>query len=302
MISKLSSRIAHLLQQLQEFLVAKEMEEPKPRFSHFPYISGDTFLAFSDIAIMQNGDRKIIKPHSMPSILFIEGSQIESEAIQQYSKSFRAVLMHNSDITPSDFAVRFFEENCIHLFATNTRPRGEYIHYLPIGLENVHHCRNGSLHYYYPGNQLLENPHLSKTITILVSFSISTNIKQRSYALQICEKYGHYNCSFKSLKSYRAALRRSSFVISPPGNGIDCHRTWEAIYSKAIPVIERKYYLYRDDTDLPIYVCDSYDDFFSMTEDQRSDLYQSILSKSYPAVYADYWFDRIRMHARVCKF
>jgi hypothetical protein len=27
------------------------------------------------------------------------------------------------------------------------------------------------------------------------------------------------------------------FCVSPPGNGIDCHRTWEALYLGVIPVV-----------------------------------------------------------------
>jgi hypothetical protein len=28
------------------------------------------------------------------------------------------------------------------------------------------------------------------------------------------------------------------FVISPPGNGIDCHRIWEALYLRTVPVVK----------------------------------------------------------------
>lgn len=30
-----------------------------------------------------------------------------------------------------------------------------------------------------------------------------------------------------------------SFVASPPGNGVDCHRTWEALVLNAIPIVRR---------------------------------------------------------------
>jgi hypothetical protein len=39
---------------------------------------------------------------------------------------------------------------------------------------------------------------------------------------------------------YRDYLRELSqwmFCVSPPGNGLDCHRTWEALYLGAIPVL-----------------------------------------------------------------
>ena len=38
---------------------------------------------------------------------------------------------------------------------------------------------------------------------------------------------------------HRAELRRTALVLSPPGNGADCHRTWEAMLLGAVPVVLR---------------------------------------------------------------
>jgi hypothetical protein len=39
-------------------------------------------------------------------------------------------------------------------------------------------------------------------------------------------------------QTFRDAVRASRFVLSPPGNGNDCHRTWEALYLGAIPIVQ----------------------------------------------------------------
>jgi hypothetical protein len=39
------------------------------------------------------------------------------------------------------------------------------------------------------------------------------------------------------LVKYYAQIATHKFVLSPPGNGIDCYRTWEALYLGAIPVV-----------------------------------------------------------------
>jgi hypothetical protein len=36
---------------------------------------------------------------------------------------------------------------------------------------------------------------------------------------------------------YISRMSQHKFVISPPGNGIDCHRTWEALYVGCIPIV-----------------------------------------------------------------
>ena len=50
---------------------------------------------------------------------------------------------------------------------------------------------------------------------------------------------------------------RHSFVVSPHGGGLDCYRTWEALWMGAIPIVKRSGidYLYRD---LPVAILDDW--------------------------------------------
>jgi len=50
-----------------------------------------------------------------------------------------------------------------------------------------------------------------------------------------------------------------SFVISPHGNGLDCHRTWEALVLGCIPIVKKSKLdsLY---TDLPVLIVDKWSD------------------------------------------
>lgn len=43
----------------------------------------------------------------------------------------------------------------------------------------------------------------------------------------------------KDYETYLKDLSTYKFCISPEGNGIDCHRTWEALYLKVIPIVDR---------------------------------------------------------------
>lgn len=57
---------------------------------------------------------------------------------------------------------------------------------------------------------------------------------------------------------YIEEMSKHRFVISPVGNGIDCHRTWEALYVGCIPiVIKNSIY---DNWNLPILQVSSYED------------------------------------------
>jgi len=64
------------------------------------------------------------------------------------------------------------------------------------------------------------------------------------------------------LSDYLDELKRSKFILSPGGIGLDCYRHWEALYMGTIPVLEhlnRKDGWYRTLSDLPVAWIDSYD-------------------------------------------
>ena len=50
-----------------------------------------------------------------------------------------------------------------------------------------------------------------------------------------------------------------TFVISPHGNGLDCHRTWEALCLGCIPIMKHSSisYLFED---LPVLIVESWED------------------------------------------
>lgn len=81
------------------------------------------------------------------------------------------------------------------------------------------------------------------------------------------------------------------FILSPPGTGFDCHRTWEAIYIGCIPIVISSTLneLYED---LPVLVVESWDE---ITEDYLNEQYEIIKNKKYDLerLNLDYWTKKI---------
>jgi hypothetical protein len=60
-----------------------------------------------------------------------------------------------------------------------------------------------------------------------------------------------------SQEKYWNNISESMFVISPPGNGVDCHRIWECLYLRAVPIV--KYHeAFSQFTHLPILFIDDW--------------------------------------------
>jgi hypothetical protein len=87
----------------------------------------------------------------------------------------------------------------------------------------------------------------------------------------------------------------SRFVISPPGNGIDCHRTWEAMYMGAIPLVKRSPAL-ETFNDLPMVVVD---DWRALTDPRLREIWQEYRAREWnlDRLFFQYWEAEIQREA-----
>ena len=96
--------------------------------------------------------------------------------------------------------------------------------------------------------------------------------------------------------SHRAALTRYNFVASPPGNGLDTHRTWEAIYLGCVPILTRSYMaeMY-ESMGLPIWVVSTFEEITQISEHELQAKFDSLkpLFES-SRIWAKFWIDEIR--------
>ena len=267
------------------------------RVTSYPYISGDTFLSIADCIIINNEDKPLItKSKTNNNIIFIENNMLNKNWVLNYAKKFKKVIIHNGDQSPDMKFIKELKKRRIHVFGVNINFREKYIEPIPIGIENAHHKKNGDLNYYNPIS-LAKNFQPKKNI-LLASFSIRqykllpSNTEVRRKYEKILDKYNYKNVSCMNLKDYRKKLYSSYFVICPPGNGIDCHRNWEALYHKTIPVIEEKYSLFSH-IDLPILVVKNLEEFLNFSNKKKLELYHNIINKQSEKIFAQWWINYI---------
>lgn len=70
----------------------------------------------------------------------------------------------------------------------------------------------------------------------------------------------------------------AKFAPSPEGNGIDCHRHWEALYCKCIPIIEDNENIKSKLRGLPVIYTKDYSE---ITEEYLNEQYEKILETEY---------------------
>ena len=271
-------------------IFGKDNVEKKLRLSSFPFISGDTFIPYSDAIILQNYSKPLkANFFNKNDLIFIENDMLKEKWVLETALNYKKVILHNGDNVPSQDLLNILIENSIKIFATNVKYKENKVFPIPIGLENAHLNNNGDLNYYNFLNFCERK--FSKDNLILVSFAVHTDIR-KAYE-NILLKYNLKNNVGMDLNIYRKLLNDSYFVISPPGNGIDCHRTWEAFYHKTIPVIERKFYLF-EHLNLPVFVVDSIEDFLILSSREKKEIYKNIFKSQYENIFMQWWLDLIK--------
>lgn len=92
---------------------------------------------------------------------------------------------------------------------------------------------------------------------------------------------------------YCEEMAMFKFIISPPGNGIDCHRTWEALYMNCYPIVIKNK-IYDDWKELPIIQVNDYSEV-------NTELIEKYFDKEFDKskLYSDYWIKRIKGYGTV---
>jgi len=225
--------------------------------SSYPFISGDTYAALCDYQFSPDLPLTALKKNSEPLKLFLPAylkDQFLSELKENKSDfSDDILVIHNYDNIPTDTEMSDFSKRFAKVYSVNWLGDKTIATPIPIGLENWSILRNG-----VPTDfmELIDKGLLAtskRSIRILSSFSVETNSKERSKAIEFSKSNSDVfqMPTFTTPKKYREMVSDSSFVLSPPGNGADCHRTWEAIYLGAIPIVLKKYWPFGH-LDLPV--------------------------------------------------
>jgi len=122
-----------------------------------------------------------------------------------------------------------------------------------------------------------------KTELLLVAFNETTDSKRRRGKLsrkhfaKTLESHEFLNYDLSG-EEYFKEIGRYKFTASPEGNGIDCHRHYEALLAGSIPIIEKNPLMEEKYKNLPILWTHNYSE---ITHDYLMETYKTMLKKEY---------------------
>jgi hypothetical protein len=214
----------------------------------------------------------------------------KTDYVSLYKQSSKKVFVtHNSDYGITNQVYQVCPSHYCWL-AQNKECQQDNVIPIPIGLENMFLRTSkasaaGKFSSQVPGAlqkaetiNRIANLELSKDNLVYMNFNINTYPEERQSVWNMfAEKEWVTNTSNLSMDHFYFDLASYKFVISPRGNGLDCHRTWEALYLRTVPIVLRSEGM-RYFEDLPIYFVD---DWSEITEQSLNKFYQKMLNSEY---------------------
>ena len=279
--------------------IAKEIpSNPSQRLSNAPYLSGDTFRSFGDFVIDKTN--RFIDPENIKdgNIIFIaahkEFLDFFFQNVHPKINAYYILITHNTDMSEFSQYLKYLDDNnIIAWLGSNLTLEHKKTFPIPIGLANKfwRHFRgfNGNTRII---DEAIKNAPKKRDTLFYMNFNPNTNNKERETVLKtFSSKKFCYNAKRKPYLCFINDLARSKFVASPPGNGIDCHRTWEALHLGAIPIVSstKLNKMYKN---LPVMIID---DWNTITEEFLNKKYKEIKGKNYKMqkLTANYWLKKI---------
>jgi hypothetical protein len=261
---------------IQQWLTAHSND---PRPSSFPYLSGDTFRKLADHLFDSTTqlDPSTVKEKG---VVFVQADMLDEffQIIHPKIKKHYVLISHNSDPNIDSDYFSFVDEKIIHWFAQSLIDLQPRVTPIPLGLENFHFHNHGVISRFDYWRQHLPE----KRSRILVSFGIETNPQERQPAFDALKDHPLAETLYPPLitPKYIEKLVAYKFVASPPGNSLDCHRTWEAMYLKVIPIVKKSPMTeYFKSLDLPMFLVEDWQELYNLKESDLDSIYQSLEAK-----------------------
>ena len=176
------------------------------------------------------------------------------------------LVFHNSDNSFNKEHLVLLEKLDIvdEIYTQNVNVIHDKVIPIPIGLAN-YMWNHGNLDLF---TKILQENNRKDNL-IYFNFGINTNIEKRIDCYNKLTKKGLTFSQNLPYESYLRKLSKTYYCISPEGNGIDCHRFWECLYLKVVPICKRNLLVELFATQFPVIIVDDWDklDLDSLTTD-----------------------------------
>ena len=256
-------------------------------------IHGDKFQQFCDVCVNEQNltidYEKLVK---QDCVIFCKTDFIPQlfEVLYCIKDRNYILITHNSDY-PID-EIRYYGKpaSIKRWYALNVEVEKPDLIPIPSGMERPLGCGYSS-----DDSVLLKRLQQKREYHNLVymNYNENNNLQERKNVTEYFKEkswvtYKQHGISFPD---YIDNCYNHKFVVSPPGNGIDCHRTWETLYLGGIPIVKSSV-LIDSFRSLPMLIVEDYE---ILTEELLNIIWNEFQERDfdYSKMTLTYWKNRI---------
>jgi hypothetical protein len=190
------------------------------------------------------------------------------------------VIFTGFEDTPIDEQIHDkIPKNVIGIYASNAISFGEKVHPLPYGIQRKMYPQDNRQNILL---NLIDKHNEPKKLLYL-----NHNVKTNNERQKVNDYFSKFDwVTIESPKSineydynnYLMNIKSHKFMICPDGNaiGCDCHRDWEVIYMRRVPIIKKSDYLEKVFKDIPVLFVNSFDEVNQEFLEKNDFLYQEM--------------------------
>ena len=202
------------------------------------------------------------------------------------------IIFTNLEDTPiDDHIFDLIPDNVLCISAVNAISHGGKVIPAPYGLQRKMYPNDDRIDHI---KNYIENLPQNPSGLLYVSHDEGSNIER----IGIKELF--YNKSWAEVHDKRVPysvflynLSQSKFMICPRGNAIDCHRNWEVLYMRRVPIMKRHPYLEILFKDYPVLFVNEYSEITKELLEKNDYLFQQAQEINLGKLTLPYFYDSI---------
>lgn len=270
------------------------------RVGSFPFITGDSFRSLAQHIY---DDLSTINPENVSDgdIVFVRTDFLKTyfKKIHIKIKNKYILISHNSDQNIDISYEKFVDDKIIHWFSQNFLFKNNKCTPIPIGIQLRKYDQSG-----LSISLLNKYRKQSKNPLIFSGFSVETNAKRAELISNLTKNKNIISISKKILKEdYYSQVSKCMLNISPEGNGVDCHRTWETLYLGSVPIVEKSVCTeYWANIGIPLMLVNDWNELVRLESETINEKFSELASYlDHPAIYMEYWIREVLKHKNESK-
>ena len=257
-------------------------------------IRGEYFPSFAD-KVLIHYDLLYCNPNTINDgdIVYCDTHHILRFKDILNQKKDLTIITHNSDhcicdgISQNENMISVDEFSCYNKwYGQNSYSLNSNVFPIPIGFENLRWESSFGTKTEWLGK--VSNEDIEPNLLVYLNCNSNTNIKERGECYNFAKNSDFVTVDLPNLTylEYLRKIKNHKFVLSPRGNGLDCHRTWEILMMKRVPVIKREGNLEQLYNGIPVLFVDQWEDLNKLNLET---LYTGFSFENQNYLYTDFW-------------